>query len=50
MRFVVLTVIKMSMLVFWVVMPCELVDKYQNTDSSPEDRGSTFLRNVGIYL
>jgi hypothetical protein len=29
MRFEVLTAVKMSMLVFWVVTPCELVDRHQ---------------------
>jgi hypothetical protein len=29
MRFEVLTAVKMSMLFFWAVTPCELVDKYQ---------------------
>jgi hypothetical protein len=44
MRFEVLTAIKMPMLVFWVVTPCGLLGGY------PEDGGSMFLRNVGIYL
>jgi hypothetical protein len=53
--FEVLTAAKMSMLVFWVVTPFGLVGRYQsfgeNTASfSPEDRGSMFLRNVGICL
>jgi hypothetical protein len=29
MRFVVVTVVKLSMLVFWVVKPCGLVGKFQ---------------------
>jgi hypothetical protein len=29
MRFEVLTAVKMSMLIFWVVIPCELVGKYK---------------------
>jgi hypothetical protein len=33
--------VKMLMLVFWVVTPCVF---------SPEDEGSFFLENVGIYL
>jgi hypothetical protein len=39
----------MSLLVFWVAMPCGLVDRYQRF-GGPEGGGSTFLRNVGIYL
>jgi hypothetical protein len=41
MRFDVLTAVKISMLVFWVVtLP----------GFRPEDAGSMFLQNVGIYL
>jgi hypothetical protein len=29
MRFEILTAVKMSMLVFWVVTPCELVERYK---------------------
>jgi hypothetical protein len=50
MRFEVLTAVKMSMLVFWVVMPCGLVGKYQRFGGtyclhlfSPEDGGTIFL-------
>jgi hypothetical protein len=46
MRFEVITAVKMSILVLWVVMLCGLVGRYL----SPEDGGSMFLRNVGIYL
>jgi hypothetical protein len=44
MRFEVLIAVKMSMLVFWVVMPCEFVGRYQRF------RPSMFLQNVGIFL
>jgi hypothetical protein len=48
----------MMMLVFWVVTPCGLVGRYQHFGGmyytafffSPEDEGSMFLRNAGIYL
>jgi hypothetical protein len=53
MIFEVLTAVKVSTLVFWVVTPCGLVDRYQHfigTYFSPEDGGSMLLRNVGIYL
>jgi hypothetical protein len=52
MRFEVLTVVKMLMLVFWVATPCGLVGRYEHTAStfSPEDGGSMFLRNAGVYL
>jgi hypothetical protein len=57
MRFDVLTAVKMSMLVFWVVTPCGLVGRYQRFGGTyclylqdwSEDGGRTFLRNVGIY-
>jgi hypothetical protein len=45
MRSEVFMAVKMSMLVFWVVMPCGLVGRY-----SAEDGGSMFLHEVGIYL
>jgi hypothetical protein len=35
----------MSILVFWDVTPCGLIDRL-----SPENEGSMFLPNVGIYL
>jgi hypothetical protein len=38
----------MSTLVFWDVTPCGLVGK-QQTDFSPEDGGSMFLRNVANF-
>jgi hypothetical protein len=43
------------MLVFWVVMPCGLVGRYQSFGGKyflfgPEDRDSIFLQNVGVYL
>jgi hypothetical protein len=46
MRFETLTAVKMSILVFWVVTPCGLVDRYQRFG----DGGSMLLRNIGIYL
>jgi hypothetical protein len=48
MSFEVLKTVKMMMLVFWVVTPCGLVDRYQHF--SPEDEGSMFLQNNGLYL
>jgi hypothetical protein len=42
----ILTPMKMSMLVFWLVKPCGLVGR---SDQS-EDGNSMFLRNFGIYL
>jgi hypothetical protein len=49
----VLTTVKM-MLLFWVVTPCGLVGRHQRFGEtyflSTEDGGSTFLRNVVIYL
>jgi hypothetical protein len=39
MRFEVLTAVKISMLVFWMLTPC-----------CPEDRAFMFLCNVDIYL
>jgi hypothetical protein len=55
MRYKVHTAMKMSMLVLWVVTPCELVGRYQCLAGtyclfSPEDGGSIFLRNIGICL
>jgi hypothetical protein len=38
---------KLPMLAFWSVMPCGLVDRYQD---NPEDGSIMFLQNVGIYL
>jgi amino acid transporter len=35
-RFEVLTVVKMSMLVLWIVMPCGLVSRYQHQQESLE--------------
>jgi hypothetical protein len=46
--FEVLTVVKMSILVFWVVMPYGLVGRYHQ-HFGPEDEGSMFLQNVAIY-
>jgi hypothetical protein len=43
-RFEVLTALKMSIVVFSVVTPYDLVD------SRPEDGGDTILRNVGDRL
>jgi hypothetical protein len=56
--FEILTAVKMSMPVFWVVTPCGLVGRYQllrgtycvHIHFSPEYGGSMFLRNAGIYL
>jgi hypothetical protein len=54
-RFEVLTAVKMSMLVFWAARPRGLVDKCHALDEHgtsifrADDRGSMFLRNVGIY-
>jgi hypothetical protein len=63
MRFEVLTAVKTSMLVFWVVLLCGLVGRDQRSgktyclhlqhcrvEVSLEDGGSMFLRNVCIYL
>jgi hypothetical protein len=54
-RFEVLTAVKMSMLIFWVVPPCGLVNRYLHFGGtyclfSPEEGGSVFLRNFGGYL
>jgi hypothetical protein len=55
-RLQVLMAVKIKTLVFWVVTPCRLVGRYQNFGGtyclhlSPEDEGSMFFRNVGIYL
>jgi hypothetical protein len=52
-RYEVLTAMKMSMFVFWVVTPCGLVSRFQRfgeTHFSPEDGDSTFPRNVFICL
>jgi hypothetical protein len=49
MRFEVLTAVEISMLVFLVVIPCKLAGRCERF-FSPEDGGSVFLRNVGIYL
>jgi hypothetical protein len=46
MGFEVLTAVKMSMSVFWVVKPCGLVCGYQPFG----DGYSMFVRNVGTYL
>jgi hypothetical protein len=40
-EFEVLTAVRMTMLLFWVLTPCRL---------GAEDGDSTFFRNVGIYL
>jgi hypothetical protein len=43
----------MSMLVFCVLTPCGLVGRYEHfgeSNFSPEDGDSMFLRNVGVYL
>jgi hypothetical protein len=43
------TAVKMLMLVFWVVMPCGLVGRYQLSPSSAL-KLEMFLRNAGIFL
>jgi hypothetical protein len=56
MRSDILTAVKTSMLVFWVVAHCRLTSRYQtfggthNLHILPEDGSNIFLRNVGIYL
>jgi hypothetical protein len=46
----------MAILIFWVLTPCRLADRYQSLGKkaasilSPEDGGRLFLRNVGTYL
>jgi hypothetical protein len=57
MRFEVLTVVKTSVLVFWVVTLCGLAYRYQHLGGtyclcifSPEDGDIMFLRNTGICL
>jgi hypothetical protein len=47
MIFEVLTTVKMSMLVFWAVVPC--VGRYQQP-FSPEDGEGMLLRNVSVDL
>jgi hypothetical protein len=44
MRFDVLKAVKVSVMVFWIIMLCHLVDSY------PEDRGDMFLQNSGKHL
>lgn len=46
-RFEVLAELKMSMLVFWVVVNCELLGRYRRFRLSPESGGSISLRNFG---
>jgi hypothetical protein len=46
-RYEVVTVVKMMM--FWVVMLCKVVDRYQCFFGA-ENGGSMFLQNAGIYL
>jgi hypothetical protein len=52
MRSEVLTVTKTSMVVSWVVTPCGILGTYKRFGETycPEDGGSIFLRNVGIYI
>jgi hypothetical protein len=45
MKFEVFTAVRMMMFYFWVLVLCRLVGRCQ----MPEDGGSMFLRNVGIY-
>jgi hypothetical protein len=55
-RFEVLTAVKMQIFVFLVETPCGFVGRYQRFGGTyyiylnPEDGGSMFLWNVGIYL
>jgi hypothetical protein len=42
-KFEVLTAVKVSMFVFWVITSCGLVRRYESFG------GSMFLRNVGTY-
>jgi hypothetical protein len=43
--------VKMSMVLFLVVMPCELVERYQSFGGfMNEDGDSEFLQNYGVYL
>jgi hypothetical protein len=49
----ILTALKISMLVFLLATQCGLVGRYQHFGRryfSPQDEGSMFFRNVGIYL
>lgn len=46
MTFYVITVVKMSILVFWNIMPCGLLDGYRR--NSIGDGDSTFVWNVSI--
>jgi hypothetical protein len=57
MRFEVLTTAKMSVLVFWVVMPCGLVDRNNVSEKynvsifrTAKDADNMFLRISGIFL
>jgi hypothetical protein len=53
MRSEVHTVVKMSMLVFWVAKPYGLAGRYQSFGGiyfRPEEGSSMFLRNVDMYL
>lgn len=47
-RFVIHRVVKMFMVVFWVVTPCELVGRYKRFRD--EDGVSVPLQNVGVHL
>jgi hypothetical protein len=57
-RFEVLTAVKVSVIVFWVVMPCGLVYDYECSGGiyslylhfNPEDGGDMFLQDVGNHL
>jgi hypothetical protein len=53
-RFEILTAVKMSMLILWVVMSCGLLGfggtYCLHLHFTPESGGSMFLRNVGVYL
>jgi hypothetical protein len=51
--FEILTAVKMSIFVFWVLTPCGLVGRYHRfggTHFNPEDGGSVFIRNDGICV
>jgi hypothetical protein len=52
MRFQVLTAVKMSLSVFWVVKACGLAGTYQHfgeTSSVLKMQAVIFLQNVGMY-
>jgi hypothetical protein len=54
MKFEVLTAVKMSMLVFWVVMPCGLVGRYklleEHTASNFRAEGSITIQKTNMDI